>query len=139
MLLSFLAALAAAIVFITFVQTWGAYGALPDRVPLGLTWNGVPRSLGPRPMIWVIVAAQIFAACIMAYADYAIATHAPGAHGSLLGSLLASVCVLAILWRAQTLLIASAKHGNSPVPMGGFWVTFGFLMLIVLIDVFAIG
>jgi hypothetical protein len=139
MLLSFLAAVSAAIVVITFGQTWAAYPALPDRVPLGLAWNGVPRGFGPRPMIWLIVAVQIFAACVMAFADYAIATHQPGTHGTLLGSLIASVCVLAILWRAQMLLIASAKSGASRVPMNGFLTFCGAMMVLLLIDVFVIG
>jgi len=138
MLLAFLAALAVAIVVLTFVQTLSAYPTLPDRVPTGFYWDGTARGYGPRPFIWFVVAVQVFAGCIMAFADYAVATDAPGTHGSLLGSLIASVCVLAILWRAQMLMISCAKSGASRVPMNGFWTFLVVGMSIVLIDVFAI-
>jgi hypothetical protein len=138
MLVSFLAAAAAAIILITVAQTLIAYPSLPNRVPLGLAWNGAPRGFGPRPMIWLIVAVQIFAACIMAYADYAIATHQPGAHGTLLGSLIASVGVFAMLWRGQMLMISSAKSGGSPVPMNGFFSFLAVGMSIVLFAAFVI-
>lgn len=138
MLISFLAALAVAIVVLTFVQTLAAYPTLPDRVPTGFYWDGTPRGYGPRAFVWFIVGVQIFAACVMAYADYAIATNAPGTHGSLLGSLIVSVCVLAILWRGQMLVISCAKSGASRARMNGFWTFLVVGMSIVLIDVFAI-
>ena len=138
MLASFLAALAAAIAAITAVQTWAAYSSLPQRVPVGLDAYGYPRSMGPRPVIWLIVAVQLSILVLMAYSDYALATHAPGTHGSLLGGSIISTAVMALMWRVQMLLLSSAKSGGNPVPMNGFWIFFAAFMAIVAFDVIVI-
>ena len=135
---AFLAALAAAIAAITAVQTWAAYPSLPLRVPVGLDAYGYPRSMAPRPVIWLIVVVQLCILVLMAYGDYAIATHAPGTHGSLLGASIIAAAVMALMWRVQMLLLSSAKSDGNPVPMNGFWIFLAAFMAIVALDVIVI-
>lgn len=135
---SFLAALSAAIVVMTIVQTAAAYPSLPDRVPLNFGWDGRPRGYGPRAAIWFIVAVQIFAASVMAFADYALATHAPGTHGTLLGSLVASVPALTMFWGAQRVLISCAKNGEAFVQTRRFAGLVAVSIALVLLAAFAI-
>lgn len=139
MLASFLAALSAAIITINVLQTWTAYPQLPDRVPLGFAFNGEVRSRGPRAMIWFTVGLQIAIAALMWASGYALATHAPGTHGTLTGFLIFTVIFNAMLWRVQTLLIFAAKSGRDRVPMSGFLLVFGVCVVLILIDAFAIG
>lgn len=135
MLLSFFAALAAAIVVMTFVQTLAEYPALPERVPLGFAWNGIPNRFGPRPAIWMLPVVEVLCVAIFAFAGYALANDWPGAHGSLRGMVVFAPCELAILWRAQSLIISAAKSGEKHVPMGGFWL---FFLVMMAIGVYAI-
>lgn len=138
MLIGFLAALAAAIVFLTFLQTAAAYPALPQRVPIHLNAGGVADGFGPKSMIWLLPAIQVLIGIVFVYGGHAIATNQPGVHGSLLGSTIVGVCVAALTWRVQQLLIESAKSGGKPVPMRGFWAFFGVWMCVVLFDAFVI-
>lgn len=124
MLVPFCAALAAAIVAITWVQTSTEYKALPNRVPLNFGFDGVVNSFGPRGGIWLLPAVQLFSAAIFVFAGYALAVGAPGTHGSLPGLAVFAPCILAALWRAQRLIISAARSGASRVPMGGFWLFF---------------
>jgi hypothetical protein len=139
MLVAFFTALAAAFVVFNIAQTAAAYAQLPARVPMGLNADGSARSFGPRPFIWFTIVAQLLVACVMAYADYAIATHQPGTHGTLLGASIVSVLIMALIWRVQGLLIASARNGGKPVSMRGFWMFFVVWIAALLFDVFAIG
>lgn len=138
LLISFLAALAAAIVVITIAQTAAAYSNLPREVPMQFNWDGTIRSTGSRPMIWFTVVIQIFVACVMAAVGYAMATSQPGTHGSVLGLSITAVCVNAIIWRVQTMLISSALSGAKRVPMSGFLAFFVPGFALILIAAFAI-
>lgn len=122
-----------------FFHTIVAYPKLPDTVPLHLDWQGSIDNSGPRWMIFLLPVLSVVVSGMMAFAGYAIATHAPGTHGTLLGFAIVAVCVMALLWRAQALLISVAKSGGNRVSMRGFWMFFAVWMLIVLIDAFAIG
>lgn len=124
MLVAFCAALAAAIVCITFVQTWSSYGTLPDKVPMSIGFGGTVNAYGPRPMIWLLPAVMLVSSGIFVFAGYALANNLPGTHGSLRGMAAFAPCEFAILWRAQLLLISGAKYGGSRVPMSGFWPFF---------------
>lgn len=138
-LVSFCAALAAAIIAVNVAQTWAAYPQLPDRVALQFDWNGAPRSYGPRWTIWFVVMLQVAVAIGMAFTGYALANHAPGVHGTLKGFAIFCVLFNALLWRVQTLLLSAAKSGEKRVPMTGFWLFFGVWFALILIDGFAIG
>jgi len=124
MLVAFCAALAAAIVVITWVQTSAEYRTVPNRVPLSLGFDGVVNSYGPRGAIWLLPAVQLFSAAIFIFSGYGIAVGAPGAHGSLPGLAVFAPCILALLWRAQRLIISAARSAASRVQMGGFWLFF---------------
>jgi hypothetical protein len=137
-LVAFFVAAAAAFVVFNIAQTLSAYGTLPAQVPIGLNADGSARSFAPRPTIWLTVAVQLFVACIMAYADYAIATKQPGTHGTLLGSSIGSACVMALIWRVQGLLIESARSGGKPLAMKGFWLFLAVWIAVLLFDVIAI-
>lgn len=125
---AFFAAVAAAVVLITFLQTRVDYGALPDRVPMSIALNGTVNAYGPRAAIWLLPAVQVLCAAIFLGAGYALATNAPGAHGSLRGMAVFAPCVLAILWRAQRLIISGAKSSGTRVSIGGFWLFFVVMM-----------
>jgi hypothetical protein len=137
-LVAFFTALAAAFVAFNIAQTAAAYGTLPAQVPTGLNADGSARGFAPRPMIWFPVIIQLVVACVIAYVDYAIATHQPGTHGTLLGSSIAAVCIMGLIWRVQALLIESARNGGKPVSMRGFWMFFGVWLAVLLFDAFAI-
>lgn len=139
MFVPFLAALAAAIVVIAFVQTWGEYGSLPERVPMSIGFNGTVNAYGPRSAIWLLPVVMLVSAGIFLFSGYALAMHVPGAHGSVAGLAVFAPCILAILWRAQALLISGAKSGGGRVAMGGFWIASGFLTLIALSAIFTLG
>jgi len=124
MLVAFCAALAAAIVVITWVQTSAEYRTVPNRVPLSLGFDGVVNSYGPRGALWLLPAVQLFSAAIFIFSGYALAVGAPGAHGSLPGLAVFAPWILALLWRAQRLIISAARSAASRVQMGGFWLFF---------------
>jgi hypothetical protein len=136
---SFFFALAAALMVVNVAQTLLAYSALPERVPTGLNADGSARGFGPRPMIWLIVAIQAAAACVMVYVGYAIATHAPGTHGSLFGFSIFTGLFNAFMCRVQALMISAANAGGKPLPMRGFWLFSGGWLAAVLLDAFLIG
>jgi uncharacterized protein DUF1648 len=138
LLVSFFAALAAAIVAMTILHTAASYSSLPPEVPMQFNWDGTVRSTASRPMIWFTVVIQVFVSCVMLAAGYAIATNQPGAHGSLLGLSIVAVCVNAIIWRVQTMLVSSAISGAKRVPMSGFLVFFVPCFALILIAAFAI-
>jgi len=108
-------------------------------VPMGLNYDGSVRGTWPRPMIWFTVGVQVLVACAMLYAGQAIASGAPGTHGTLRGLTVTAVCVNAIIWRVQTLLISVAKSPRNAVPMRGFWLFFGVCFAVILLDAFLIG
>ncbi|HEY9179251.1 MAG TPA: DUF1648 domain-containing protein [Candidatus Baltobacteraceae bacterium] len=138
MLIAFLAALAAAFIFLTFLQTMAAYSTLPDRVPVHMNASGEADGFGPKFMIWLVPLVQVVSGVVMLYGARALASHAPGTHGTVLGATIIAVCVMALTWRVQQLLIASAKSGGQPVPMRGFWVFFAAWMCVVLFDALVI-
>lgn len=138
LLVSFFAALAAAIVAITVAQTAMAYSSLPAQVPKQFQWDGTVLSTWARPKIWVAVIVQILADGVMLFGGYAIATKMPGTHGSLLGLSIVAVCVNAAIWRVQSMLISAAISGSNRVPMFGFSVFFGACFAMILFAAFAI-
>lgn len=138
MLVGFLAALAAAIVFLTFLQTASAYPTLPDRVPVHLDASGLADGFGPKFMIWLIPAIQVGTGILFLFGGHAIASNAPGTHGTLLGSAIIGVCVVALTWRVQLLLIEAAKNAGKRAQMRGFWMFFVVWMCVVLFDAFVI-
>lgn len=138
-LVSFLVALAAAIITLTIVQTAAAYSSLPAQVPMGLNYDGSVRGTWPRPMIWFTVGVQLLVACVMVYAGQAIVSGAPGTHGTLRGLTITAVCVNAIIWRVQMLLISAAKSSGNAVPMRGFWLFLGACLALTFLDAFLIG
>lgn len=137
-LISFLAALAAAIIVITIAQTAAAYPNLPAQVPVGFEWNGNLRNRGPRPMIWLVPAVQILVACVSAFAGYGIATQQPGTHGSLLGLSIAGVAIFSMMWRVQSLLLSAAQTAECRLPASRFLPFFVVCFVVLLIDAFAI-
>lgn len=139
MLVGFLAALAAAFIFLTFLQTLSAFPSLPAQFPMHLDWRGRASGTGPRSMAFLVPGIQLLTLCLMVFAGYAIATGAPGTHGSLLGLTIIAVSVMVLTWRVQMLLIESAKSGGKPVAMRGFWMFFAVWMCVVLADAFLIG
>lgn len=136
---AFCVALAAAIVFLTVVQTMAAYPSLPAQFPIHLDWNGRANGAGPRAMAFLVPGIQLCTAALLAFAGYSIAIGAPGTHGSLLGLSIIGVCVAALTWRVQMLLIESARSGLKPVPMRGFWVFFAAWLAVVVLDALVIG
>ncbi|HKU68869.1 MAG TPA: DUF1648 domain-containing protein [Candidatus Baltobacteraceae bacterium] len=128
MLVSFLAATAAAIVVMTVVHTVAEYPNLPDRVPLNIGATGVVNTWGPRFAIWFLPAVAIVTAGIMLFGGYAIAAGSRGAHGSVPGAAFFAACILAVVARAQWLLISVAKSGGNRVPMTGFWLFFAVML-----------
>jgi hypothetical protein len=126
--LAFFAALSAAVVVMTFAHTLAEYPSLPDRVPLHLRYNGTVDNWGPRSSVWLLPGLQVVVAAVMVFSGYALVTGMPGTHGSVLGLAFFAPCVLAILWRAQLLLISAAKSGGKRVAMGGFWLFFAAML-----------
>jgi uncharacterized membrane protein len=139
MLVAVLAAVAAAIAAVTFLQTLTEYRTLPDGFPMHLDMNGQANAMGPRWMAFLVPGIQIGVLALMAFSAYAIAIGAPETHGSLLGLTIIAVCVAVLTWRVQQMLIASAKSGGKPVPMRGFWTFFAVWVCVVLFDAFVIG
>jgi hypothetical protein len=139
LLTEFLLALTVAFFLFNVAQTWLAYPTLPERVPTGLNFDGTARGFAPRPVIWFVVIIQAVVLGGIAFSDYAIATHQPGTHGTLLGSSIASTAIMALIWRVQRLLISAARSDSKAVPMGGFWASVIVVISIVLIAAFAIG
>ena len=136
LLVAFFAALSAAIVAVTFFQTMAVYPSL-TQFPLHLDWKGRASGLGPRGLAFLVPGIQVFVAAVMAVAGYAIATGAPGAHGNRLSVSIIGVCMAALTWRVQMLLIESARSGGKPVPMRGFWLF--FVVWIVAVEFVAFG
>lgn len=130
-LVGLFAAIAAAALVVTIAQTAAVYPALPSRVPSGLDLHGVARGYWPRPMIWLTVAIQAAVLAMMLVTG-------PG-RGSALGMSIIAVCVSALIWRVQNLLLSAARSAGRPVPMRGFWMFFGAWLLVVLVDAFTIG
>lgn len=127
---AFFAAVSAAIVATTFLYTSAEYGTLPDRVPLQVGIDGTVNAYGPRVAIWFLPGVQLLSLGIFAFAGYAVATNMPGTHGSLRGLAVFAPCILAVVWRAQLLLISVAKANGNRVPLGGFWLFFAAMLAV---------
>lgn len=130
-----LSAVAAAFILLTIAQTREAYPELPERVPTHLDFAGRPNGYGPRPMIWLLVGVQIFCAIIFVLVAYALAARLPGTHGSLPGLALMAPLIMAMLWRAQRLLLEAARAPDRRVRMGPFWLFYitGLTAIIAII------
>jgi hypothetical protein len=128
MLISLPIALAAAIVVLTWLYTLDQYHALPERVPLHVGPGGNVDGWGPRSMIWLLPAVQLLCAALFFWAGHELAIGATGTHGSVRGLAFFAPCILAILGRAQALLISAAKSHEQRVPMGGFWLFFAVML-----------
>jgi len=124
MLVSFCAALSAAIILLTISQTARSYPELPERVPLHIGPDGSADGFGPRPMIWTLVGMELVVAALFVFVGRDLAAQTPGTHGTVAGAAAGSVFILAILWRAQVLLISVAKSAQNRVPMRGFLAVF---------------
>lgn len=122
LLIAALAAVAASIVAITFLQTRAEYATLPNRVPLSIRFDGTVNTYGPRAAVWLLPAVQVISLGAFLASGFALVTKAPATHGSLTGLAAFAPCVLAVFWRAQKLLITGARTTAKRIPMGGFWV-----------------
>jgi uncharacterized membrane protein len=127
------AAAVTGIILVTVAQTREAYPRLPERVPIHIGPAGNIDGYGPKGMIWMLVGVQITVAMIEVAAGFALASNAPHTHGSPLGLAVIAVCVTALLWRVQNLLVAAATSGETSVPMRKFWLFFGATMMCVVL------
>jgi uncharacterized membrane protein len=94
--------------------TFRRYGELPDRIPMHFWFDGTVTNYGPRPVAWLLVGIQIVIAVSYALTSASAASH-------LVASILA-VCVIAICWRSQVLIISAALSGEKRVAMTGFYL-----------------
>ena len=130
------AAVAAAFILLNIAQTMDAYPRLPASIPVHLDIRGRADTYGPKQTVWLLVALQILCAAIFVYAGYAVAAHIPGTHGTLRQLALIAPFIMALLWRAQNLLITLALSGKDQIAMGNFWLFFVATMGAVLITAF---
>lgn len=137
MIEAFLVAVGAAVVFFTIVEAGQKYSSLPVSVPLHFGIDGTVNMYGPRPMVWMLVAVELFCATLFLYVMSQLVrqqlpvreTTAMIAFGDI---------VLLQLWRAQKLIIETALSGKTRADLRGFWMFFAATMTsaILLVVVF---
>jgi len=132
------ACLAAAIVAVTFVSTTAAYPELPESIPLHFNITGAVDQWGSRPFIWLLPAVQVVTVGVFVFAYAAIRSAAPPGHGAPPSIAPFAVCELAILWRAQTMVIDAAKRSSHRADIRPFWVWFAVLLPLGLVAMFAL-
>lgn len=118
---------ACALVAATFAATADAYPHLPDKVPLHIGLNGTVDGWGPRPAIWMLPVVQLLTTLLLLAVITALSLHLPNTHGSPRGACVIGICVLAILWRAQKLLLELARNKGDRVDLTGIWIWFALL------------
>jgi hypothetical protein len=128
MIVGLLAGIGFAIVAATIFQTATTYGRLPQRIPLHFGLDGTVNTWGPRPTVWLLPVIQLVIATINALV---FTTTTDPARGLLMADF-----VLALTWRAQVLIIATATSGKTKADMGGFWLFALFTLGAVLLVVF---
>jgi hypothetical protein len=112
-------------IFITITN----YGALPQRVPMHFWIDGTVNSWGPRPAVWLLPVVQLLIVGINVSIYPSERDHA--------GTLLVMNLVLAMTWRAQVLIVATATSGKDKAAMGGFWLFLLFTMAALFAIVFS--
>lgn len=110
---------ACALVAATFAATADAYPNLPDKVPLHIGPDGCVNGRGPRAFIWMLPLVQLVTMLLVASAIAALALGVPGTHGSPRGAGLIGLCVVALLWRVQRLLLQVAQDNGDRVDLRG--------------------
>jgi hypothetical protein len=96
-------------------MTAAKYPALPPRIPIHIRLDGTANNYGPRLAAWILPGLQLVIAVTYGF-SYAL--------GAPVTLLIVGVCALAVLWRAQLLIISAAASGAKRVPTLGFWIFF---------------
>lgn len=109
----------------TVVVTSSRYGELPETIPIHFGLDGTVNGYGPRSTVWMLVGTQA-AIAVGSFLIYATT----GARVALV----LGVCMLAIFWRVQLLILSAATPGEKRTPVGGSVV---FILAAVLIGLFA--
>jgi uncharacterized membrane protein len=128
MLVALVAAAGLAILAATIILTAASYGQLPERVPLHFGLDGTVNTWGPRAAVWLLPLVALTIAIVNALA---FTTGAEPVRMLLLADF-----VLALMWRAQLLIITTATSGKDKAEMGGFWLFSLFTLGVVLWVVF---
>ncbi len=127
MIVGFLIGVGFAIIVLTILLTATSYVQLPERVPLHFGLDGTVSMWGPRPAVWLLPLVQLVIATVNALV-FTTATDA--ARGLLMADF-----ILALCWRAQLLIVATATSGKTRADLGGFWLfllfTFGAVLAVV--------
>jgi uncharacterized membrane protein len=129
MIVALFAGVGIGIVIATIILTATSYQQLPERVPLHFGLDGTINMWGPRAAVWLLPAIQVVIATADGLAFKTGAAPGPG--------LLIADFVLALTYRAQVLIIDTAKSGKEKAEMRGFWFfslfTLGAVLLLVFI------
>ncbi|MFY9718497.1 MAG: DUF1648 domain-containing protein [Candidatus Cybelea sp.] len=128
MLVALLAAAGLVIVAATVILTATSYGQLPGRVPLHFGLDGTVNTWGPRPAVWLVPLVQLTIAAADAFVFTTVTDAARG--------LLIADFILALLWRAQVLIISTGVSGKDRADLRGFLLFFLFTLAAVLLVIF---
>jgi phospholipase C len=115
MIVGVLAGAGLVMVTATIFMTARSYGKLPQRVPLHFGLDGSVNTWGPRPAVWLVPAIQLAIATMDALV---FSSGAEPVRGLLLADF-----ILALMWRAQLLIITTATSGKTKADLSGFWLT----------------
>jgi hypothetical protein len=96
-------------------MTAAKYRALPPRIPIHFGLDGTANNYGPRLAAWLLPGIQLAIAATYRFSY---------TQGAPLSLLIVGVCALAVLWRAQLLIITAAISGAKRVSTLGFWIFF---------------
>ncbi len=121
-MIAVLVAVGWAIIVATIVLTAVNYRALPQRVPLHFLIDGTIIGDGPRPAVWLVPGLQPL---LFIYAQM----HARGYPA---GQLIMADCLLALMWRGQALIIATAVSGRQRAEMSGFYIFLAFAVALAI-------
>ncbi|MGA2760861.1 MAG: DUF1648 domain-containing protein [Candidatus Cybelea sp.] len=100
----------ATIMAATAAITSSRYGDLPEVIPIHFGLDGTVNRYGPRSMAWLLVVMQVAIA-----AGFFSIYSATGTRGVLV----MGVCMAAIFFRVQLLILSAAMTGAKRVPIGG--------------------
>ena len=126
-----LIAVGLAIIVATIVLTAANYRALPQRIPLHFLIDGTINGDGPRPAAWLMPGFQLL---LLIYAQI----HARGFPAR---QLIMADCILALMWRAQALIIATAVSGfrlRERAEVSGFYIFLAFAIAIAVVATYFI-
>jgi uncharacterized membrane protein len=101
---------AAIILFGTAAITASRYGDLPETIPIHFGLDGTANRYGPRSTVWLLVGMQ--AALALGFSTIYATTGTRGV-------LVLGVCLVAIFWRVQMLILSAAMTGAKRTPVGG--------------------